>query len=122
VDVALLSQALHHAPDPARALSEAARIVAPGGRVLILDLREHDQSWVKNRLGDRWLGFSEEALTRLLEGAGLTDLRVGVGSRRTGDPFTVIVASGKKPLAAGDGARQQTRTRHAKPAGLAKDE
>ena len=47
VDVALLSQALHHAHDPAAALAEAARIVRPGGRVLVLDLRTHDQAWVK---------------------------------------------------------------------------
>ena len=47
VDVALLSQALHHAADPARALAEAARIVVPGGRVLVLDLREHDEAWVR---------------------------------------------------------------------------
>ena len=49
VDVALLSQALHHAPDPARALAEAARIVAAGGRVLVLDLREHGEQWVTER-------------------------------------------------------------------------
>jgi SAM-dependent methyltransferase len=97
VDVALLSQALHHAPDPARALAEATRVVEPGGRVLILDLREHDESWVRDRLGDRWLGFSDDTLARLLKGAGLVDVKVGVGSRRTGDPFTVIVASGVKP-------------------------
>ncbi len=97
VDVALLSQALHHAPDPARALAEAARIVVPGGRVLVLDLREHDERWVRNRLGDRWLGFSDEAVARLLKGAGLVDVRVNVGARRTGDPFTVIVASAAKP-------------------------
>jgi ArsR family transcriptional regulator len=97
VDVALLSQALHHAPDPARALAEAARIVVPGGRVLVLDLREHGEEWVKRRLGDRWLGFKDEELGRLLKGAGLADVRVGVGARRTGDPFTVLVASGVKP-------------------------
>lgn len=99
VDVALLSQALHHAPDPARALAEAARIVAPGGRVLLLDLREHDEAWVKNRLGDHWLGFSDETIGRLLKTAGLTGVRINVGARRTGDPFTVIVASGVKPAA-----------------------
>ena len=97
VDVALLSQALHHAPDPARALAEAARIVVAGGRVLVLDLRQHDEHWVKDRLGDRWLGFSDDVLAKLLKGAGLTDVRVNVGARRTGDPFTVIVASGMKP-------------------------
>jgi SAM-dependent methyltransferase len=97
VDVALLSQALHHASDPARALAEAARVVVPGGRVLLLDLREHGEAWVKNRLGDRWLGFSDETIVRLLKSAGLTDVRVNVGARRPGDPFTVIVASGAKP-------------------------
>ncbi len=97
VNVALLSQALHHASDPARALAEAARVVVPGGRVLLLDLREHGEAWVKNRLGDRWLGFSDETIVRLLKSAGLTDVRVNVGARRPGDPFTVIVASGAKP-------------------------
>lgn len=98
VDVALLSHALHHAVSPAKALAEASRIVVPGGRVLLLDLREHDQSWVRQRLGDRWLGFSDAGLKALLEDAGLTDVRVSVGARRTGDPFTVLTASGTKPL------------------------
>jgi ArsR family transcriptional regulator len=120
VDVALLSQALHHAAEPARAVSEAARIVAPGGRVLILDLREHEESWVRSRLGDRWLGFTDGAIAKLLKGAGLTDVRVGVGSRRTGDPFTVVVASGMKPLEASGAPKSRTRTTQAKPAGLAK--
>ena len=97
VDVALLSQALHHAGDPQRALTEAARIVVPGGRVLVLDLREHDEKWVRDRLGDRWLGFADAHLAALLDGAGLTDITVGVGARRTGDAFTVLVASGRKP-------------------------
>jgi ArsR family transcriptional regulator len=97
VDVAMLSQALHHAARPARALAEAARIVVPGGRVLVLDLREHDQEWVGERLGDRWQGFSEAALASLLKGAGLAGVTVGVGARRTGDPFTVLIASGVKP-------------------------
>ena len=96
VDVALLSQALHHAADPARALQEAVRILTPGGRVLILDLREHDEAWVRERLGDRWLGFTDDELRRLLAGAGLTDVKITVGARRTGDPFTVLIASGVK--------------------------
>ncbi len=96
VDVALLSQALHHAADPKRAVAEAARIVVPGGRVLVLELRAHDQAWVRERLGDRWLGFDDKALRALLEGAGLADVKVTVGARKTGDPFTVLIASGKK--------------------------
>ena len=97
VDVALLSQALHHAEDPGRVLSEAVRVLVPGGRVLVLDLREHGESWVRERLGDRWLGFTPEALKNLLLGAELTDVKVNVGARRAGDPFTVLIASGTKP-------------------------
>ena len=96
VDVALLSQALHHAANPARAVAEAARITAPGGKVLVLDLREHDEEWVRSKLGDRALGFTDESLRRLLTDAGLRDVRVAVGARKSGDPFTVLIASGVK--------------------------
>ena len=91
VDVALLSQALHHAAHPSAALAEAVRIVRPGGRVLVLDLRSHDERWVRERLGDRWLGFDDEELRRLLAQAGLADIKVSVGTRRQRDPFTVLL-------------------------------
>jgi ArsR family transcriptional regulator len=96
VDVALLSQALHHAQDPATAIAEAVRITTPGGRVLVLDLRTHGEEWVRAKLGDRRLGFRDDELERLLKGAGLRDVRVGVGARKGGDPFTVLIASGTK--------------------------
>jgi len=101
VDLALLSQTLHHADDPSRALGEAVRIVRPGGRVLVLDLRSHDQAWVRERLDDRWLGFDDKELAALLETAGLKDVRVSVGARRARDPFTVLIASGTKPAPQG---------------------
>lgn len=97
VDVALLSQALHHAVSPASAVAEASRITAPGGRVLILDLREHREEWVRAKLGDRTLGFNDGELKRMLADAGLVDVRVGVGARKAGDPFTVLIASASKP-------------------------
>jgi SAM-dependent methyltransferase len=97
VDVAMLSQALHHAHDPARAVGEAARVTAPGGRVLLLDLRAHQEEWVRAKLGDRKLGFDDEELRRMLSGAGLADVKVGVGARKAGDPFTVLIASGTRP-------------------------
>jgi SAM-dependent methyltransferase len=99
VDVALLSQALHHAADPSKALAEAARIVRPGGRVLLLELRRHDEAWVRDRLGDRWLGFEDKELKTLLEAAGLSGVKVTVGARRARDPFIVLIASGVKPAA-----------------------
>lgn len=97
VDLVLLSQALHHAADPARAAAEAARVLTPNGRVLVLDLRAHGEEWVREKLGDRWLGFSDERLSGLLTGAGLTDVKVSLGARRQGDPFAVLVACGTKP-------------------------
>jgi SAM-dependent methyltransferase len=96
VDLAMLSQALHHAEHPVRALQEAHRILRPGGRVLILDLRDHREAWVTSKLGDRWLGFTDGDLDRLLREAGFSAPVVRVGARRTGDPFTVLIASGLK--------------------------
>jgi len=97
VDVALLSQALHHAQDPSRAVAEAVRVVVPGGRILVLDLRTHSETWVRAKLGDRILGFSDGELRRLLVSAGLRDVRISVGARKSGDPFVVLVACGVKP-------------------------
>jgi SAM-dependent methyltransferase len=96
VDIALLCQALHHSTDPARSLAEAFRVVRPAGKVLVLDLRAHDETWVREKLGDRQLGFSDAQLAMLLTNAGLADVKVTVGSRRAGDPFTVLVASGTR--------------------------
>jgi ArsR family transcriptional regulator len=108
-DVVLLSQSLHHAEHPGRALAEAARVAAPGGAVLVLDLRTHDQPWVREQLGDRWLGFTDAQLLGWLREAGLESPRVTTGARLRGDPFTVIVASARKPL------RFDTRRRPVRP-------
>ncbi len=96
LDVALLSQALHHAVEPAEAIAEAARILKPGGRLLILDLRPHDEAWVREKLGDQWFGFSDEHLEGLLSRAGFADVKVTLGARRTNDPFAVLLAIGTK--------------------------
>ena len=111
---AILSQALHHADDPGRAVAEAARIVRPTGRVLVVDLRAHDEQWVQERLGDRWLGFTDAKLAELMRGGGLTDVTVQVGAHLSGDPFTVLLASGVRAPARE--ARTPVRRRKATPA------
>lgn len=96
-DIALLSQALHHAEDPRQALLAATRVVHERGRVLVLDLLAHREEWTRERLGDRWLGFEPDALTRMMGDAGLVDLQVGSHDDATLSPFSVVTAIGTKP-------------------------
>lgn len=97
IDLAVFSQSLRYATDPERALVEASRVLRPGGRALILDLKEHDQAWVQARFGDRRPGFAAGDLESLLQGAGFRAVRLSVGTRQAGNPFVVVIASGTWP-------------------------
>jgi ArsR family transcriptional regulator len=96
-DVALLSQVLHALEEPARAVGEAARIVKPGGRVLVLDLLPHREAWVRERLAHVHLGFEPATVGAWLRQAGLEAVRTEEAARRRGNPFTVLVASARRP-------------------------
>ncbi len=76
VDVALLVLVLHHVSDPSRILAEAARVVRPGGTVLVIDMQAHDRDEYRAQMGHVWLGFSEADISRRLDRAGLTGTRV----------------------------------------------
>jgi ubiquinone/menaquinone biosynthesis C-methylase UbiE len=71
VDAVFLSQSLHHAARPREALREAARILRPGGRLLLLDLLAHEQDWVREQYADLWLGFDPAELKQMLPEIGL---------------------------------------------------
>lgn len=97
-DVAVLSQALHHAEIPARALSEAHRILVPGGRVLVIELLAHGEEWVRDKLQHRHLGFSESQLEGVLEEAGFQRVSVFRAARDPQPPhFMTLVATGTRP-------------------------
>jgi len=71
-DVVFLSQALHHAAHPPTALSEAARILKTKGRLIILDLAQHTQEWLRDEWADQWMGFEENELKEWIESTGLS--------------------------------------------------
>jgi ArsR family transcriptional regulator len=72
LDAAVMMLVLHHLPAPALALAEAARVIRPGGRLLIVDMAPHDREEYRQRMGHVWLGFSDEQMRRLLDQAGFT--------------------------------------------------
>ena len=72
---ALLVLTLHHVPEPLAVLAEAARAVAPGGRLVVVDMLPHDREAYRREMGHVWLGFSEKQLGGWLEGTGFEGAR-----------------------------------------------
>ena len=99
VDVAILSQALHHAQHPQTAVNEAARILRPGGQLLVLDLNEHGFENARVLYADLWLGFKESVLHGFLKKAGLHQVKVTAVAKETNEPgFETLLATGIKPV------------------------
>ena len=76
LDAALMLLVLHHVPDPAAALGEAARTMKPGARFVLCDMLPHDREEYKKEMGHVWLGFADDQLRRLMTGAGFADIRI----------------------------------------------
>ncbi|MEI9898048.1 MAG: metalloregulator ArsR/SmtB family transcription factor [Chthoniobacter sp.] len=94
VDLALLSQALHHAANPQRAIAAAHRLLKKGGRLAVLDLLAHQFEEARDMYADRWLGFSEADLQQFLETAGFCEIEISVVSREAQPPhFQTILAT-----------------------------
>ncbi len=97
MDLAILSQALHHAIHPERAIAEAHRILKRGGRLVVLDLLSHQFERARELYADHWLGFGEVQLHQWLEQGGFQKIEVTVVSREKESPhFQTVFATGVK--------------------------
>src|SRR5213595_3675341 len=97
VDLVILSQALHHAAVPANAIHSTYKMLRSSGRIMILDLLQHNFQKARELYGDRWLGFAESDLHRWLEDAGFKKVEISVVAREEQPPhFQTVLASGVK--------------------------
>ncbi|MEN8183582.1 MAG: metalloregulator ArsR/SmtB family transcription factor [Myxococcota bacterium] len=100
VDAAFAHVVLQYLASPGDALLEMARIVRPGGLVVVADFQRHEQEWMRQELGVVWLGFAAEEVRSWFEAAGLTDFEIETlepqsRGRELPSPF---LASGRRPI------------------------
>jgi ubiquinone/menaquinone biosynthesis C-methylase UbiE len=99
VDAALAHMVLHYLASPSEAIREMARIVAPGGTVVVVDFVSHEHEWMRQELGVIWLGFDPDEIETWFREAGLVDYRCdeheGLSSSR--DLPALFIASGRRP-------------------------
>jgi len=97
VDLAFFSQSLHHALHPQTAVAAAHRMLKPGGRIVILDLKKHSFEQAREMYADTWLGFSEVEVRSFLTNAGFAGVQSWVVDREAQSPgFETLLALGTR--------------------------
>lgn len=97
-DIVILSQSLHHAANPREAVAESFRLLAPGGRILILDLLAHGEEWMRDKFGDFWLGFSRADLEAWLKEAGFRSIHAEItGASKDYPEIEGLLVQAEKP-------------------------
>lgn len=75
LDAATMVLVLHHVPEPAAALAECARVLRPGGRLLVADMVAHERRDLAQSMGHVWMGFDADTLAPWFADAGLGEVR-----------------------------------------------
>ncbi len=116
IDLAILSLVLHHVAQPSHVLSEVARVLRPGGRVLVIDMVEHDRQNYRQSMGHVWLGFAQAQLEKWVHAAGLNALHftaLPADPASKGPPLFTLAATRQASAAAQPGktnARRKARS------------
>jgi 2-polyprenyl-3-methyl-5-hydroxy-6-metoxy-1,4-benzoquinol methylase len=98
-DLVVLSQSLHHVTSCEGVLAEGARLLKPGGRMVVLELLPHDEQWVRTRLGHQHLGFEPESLCAVMREAGLEPPTLVPAPRDATSPFKAFLLTATRPVA-----------------------
>lgn len=99
VDAAFAHMVLQYLASPIEAVREMARVVRPGGRVVVVDFVRHDREWMRQELGVLWMGFAPEEIRAHMEATGLAEVRTSIQpplARRADLPDTFI-ADARRP-------------------------
>ncbi len=90
VDCALSHMVLHHIAKPVDAIKDAARVIRPGGKLLVVDLSAHNREYMRERYADLWLGFEQKEFQSWIKAAGLKT--ESVKTLGTGGEVFILVA------------------------------
>jgi ubiquinone/menaquinone biosynthesis C-methylase UbiE/DNA-binding transcriptional ArsR family regulator len=103
-DAVVIHQVLHYAEHPARAIAEAARVLRPGGRLLVVDFAPHELEFLRSEHAHRRLGFGDAEITQWCRGSGLEPAPV---SHLPGNPLTVSLWAAERPAEAAAASRRE---------------
>lgn len=107
VDLVVVSQSLHFVDDLERVVAEGARVLKPGGRMVVLELLPHDEAWVKDRLGHQHLGFDPNRVRETMRAVGLEPQDIQPAPRDVASPFKAFLLTGTR-------TRRAAAVRHAR--------
>ncbi|HUG44050.1 MAG TPA: class I SAM-dependent methyltransferase, partial [Acidobacteriota bacterium] len=96
VELVVISQSLHYARRPVGVIAEAHRILAPEGRILLIELFPHDEEWVTSELGHGWLGFDPVQIEAWMRESGFRKVESDAHFKRAHDTFQPFITTARK--------------------------